>query len=277
MASNKLPKYQRKISMCDQSNIPEIYRQKLQYYSSQLSKPRAIPSLIPHSILQSKIIGSGYGLLESNAKLEPVSLERRLPYDTDVVIQILFCGVCRSDWHSILNEWTRSLPLIPGHEITGRIIQLGKSVNRFKLGDQVGVGPYINSCACCTRCIERNEQYCENGASFTYNSQDRTPNSIKPDAELTYGGFSNIITLNEKFVFKIPSNLPLDLSSPLLCAGITTYSPLVKLGAKPGVKVGIAGIGGLAKTPVGSDGSPTFQLVRVKPTRAELTRAGEKV
>jgi uncharacterized zinc-type alcohol dehydrogenase-like protein len=255
MNSYKFQKYQEKISSYhDQNNIPEIYHQKLAYYATggsvsvpKLSKPKAIEicDLSIYELNKNKISGCGYGLLKLNSKLEPVSVERRLPYDSDVVIQILYCGVCHSDWHYIKNEWSSKLPLIPGHEITGIIIQLGKSVKKFKLSDPVGVGPYVNSCGKCDRCSEKNQQHCENGVSSTYDSQDRTPGSIKPNAEKTYGGFSNIITVNEKFVFKIPLNLPLDACSPLLCAGITTFSPLINFGVKSGMKVGVAGIGGL--------------------------------
>lgn len=231
-----------------------IYQEKLDYYQSRQIKSTVLVK--PHKssahnytepiITLDKISASGYGLLKRNADLVPVVFDRRQPYPSDIVVKILYCGVCRSDWHYIVGEWEAKLPLIPGHEITGQVIGIGSAVTKFKVGDPVAVGTIVNSCRQCKLCSGSHEQYCDYGASSTYNSTDRKPSDKKSaTGEPTYGGFSTVITVNENYVFKLPPNLPLDKAAPLLCAGITTYSPLVQLAVGPGTRIGVAGIGGL--------------------------------
>ena len=290
MNSYKIQKYQHKISTYNDQSVPEIYYNKLSYYTnlmnggksgmekSKLAQPKSDKNCDSKTFIldNNQISSCGYGLLTdtgTKSKLEQVIFDRRLPYDTDVVIQILYCGVCHSDWHSIIGEWSRKLPLVPGHEITGKIVKIGKAVNKFKIGDSVGVGPYVNSCQQCARCLEQNQQYCINGTSSTYDSRDRTPGSLEPDGERTYGGFSNIITANQDFVFKIPSNLPLDQAAPLLCAGVTVYSPLIKSGVGPGKKVGVAGIGGLGSMAVKIAKGLGAEVLAITRTEWKLTDA----
>lgn len=181
-----------------------------------------------------------YATLSSDAPLKPFSIERRDPRPDDVVIEISHCGVCHSDIHTARSEWgPASYPCVPGHEIVGHVIQAGKKVKKFKIGDTVGVGCFVDSCGKCANCKANEEQFCTKRTSFTYNSveQDgKTP---------TYGGYSSHITVKDKYVLKIKKSLPLDAVAPLLCAGITTYSPLKRYGVKKGTKVGIVGLGGL--------------------------------
>ena len=285
MNSYKIQKYQHKISTYNGQTVPEIYYNKLSYYTNliyggktKLAQPKSDKNCDSKTFIldNNHISACGYGLLTdagTKSKLEPVVFDRRLPYDTDVVIQILYCGVCHSDWHSIIGEWSRKIPLIPGHEIAGQVIKIGTAVNKFKIGDSVGVGPYVNSCQQCARCLEQNQQYCINGTSSTYDSRDRIPGSLKPDGERTYGGFSNIITVNQDFVFKIPSNLPLDQAAPLLCAGVTVYSPLIRSGVGPGKKVAIAGIGGLGSVAVKIAKALGAEVLAITRTDWKLTDA----
>lgn len=172
--------------------------------------------------------------------LKPFEFERRQPGPNDVLIDIKYCGVCHSDVHQVKDEWGNAkFPMIPGHEITGIVSQVGDKVTRFKVGDRVGVGCMVDSCKQCDSCNNGEEQYCEVRPVLTYNDielDDETP---------TYGGYSQRITVRERFVVSIPDNLPLDKAAPLLCAGITTYSPLMHWHAVTGKKVGVVGLGGL--------------------------------
>ncbi len=180
-----------------------------------------------------------YAVHAPDAPLVPWSVDRREPGPKDVRIEILFCGVCHSDLHFARNEWGFSqYPLVPGHEIVGVVESVGSEVTRYKVGDRVGVGCMVNSCRTCASCQDGEEQYCEGGSVFTYNGTDR-------DGTTTYGGYSTHIVTDEDFVLRIPENLPLDASAPLLCAGITTYSPLHHFGVRAGMRVGIVGLGGL--------------------------------
>jgi uncharacterized zinc-type alcohol dehydrogenase-like protein len=182
---------------------------------------------------------AAYAVHSETTPLEPWSLERREPGPKDVLIDIHFCGVCHSDIHFARNEWGFSrYPMVPGHEIVGKVVMVGGEVTKWKAGDTVGVGCMVESCRTCDACAAGDEQYCENGATFTYNGEDK-------DGSTTYGGYSTQIVVNEDFVVRIPENLPLDAAAPLLCAGITTYSPLRHFGVKAGMKVGIVGLGGL--------------------------------
>ncbi len=186
------------------------------------------------------IPAKGYAATDSTASLAPYIFNRRDPRPHDVVIDILFCGICHSDIHQVRDEWGGStFPLVPGHEITGVVTRTGSEVSKFKVGDKVGVGCFVDSCRTCASCGQGLEQYCEKGMTGTYNSVDRET------GEPTYGGYSNHIVVDEKYVLTIPKNLPLDQAAPLLCAGITLYSPLMHWKAGPGKRVAIVGLGGL--------------------------------
>ncbi len=172
--------------------------------------------------------------------LGPFRIERREPRPSDVEIDILFCGVCHSDLHFARNEWGMTqYPVVPGHEILGRVMRVGQDVKKFKAGDLAAVGCLVDSCRTCTSCQRGLEQFCLNGPVFTYNGPD------KHSGGLTYGGYSERIVTDEAFVLKVPASLDPAGAAPLLCAGITTYSPLRHWGAGKGKKVGIVGLGGL--------------------------------
>lgn len=181
-----------------------------------------------------------YAAQAADQPLGPWSMDRREPADDDVEIQILYCGVCHSDIHTARNEWGRTTyPVVPGHEIVGRVTRTGKKVSRFSEGDIVGVGCFVDSCGECRNCAEGNEQYCEKGVSQTYNS------FLQDKKTITYGGYSSHIVVREDFVLRIPDNLPVEKVAPLLCAGITTYSPLKHWKVGKGDKLAVAGLGGL--------------------------------
>lgn len=167
------------------------------------------------------------------------TINRRDLRPDDVSIDIKFCGVCHSDIHQVRDEWGGSIfPMVPGHEIVGVVKAVGPQVKKFKVGDKVGVGCLVNSCQDCPECAKGLEQYCDKGSVPTYNGTEK-------DGSPTYGGYSTSIVVREKFVLKIPDNMPLDAAAPLLCAGITTYSPLSHWKAGPGKKVAVIGLGGL--------------------------------
>jgi uncharacterized zinc-type alcohol dehydrogenase-like protein len=182
----------------------------------------------------------GWAAPNATSPLAPFQFERREPGPRDVLIDIEFCGVCHSDIHQARDEWQGSIfPLVPGHEIIGRVRALGADVTKFTVGDLVGVGCMVDSCRTCEACIAGLEQYCRNVAVFTYNSKEpRT-------GDVTYGGYSTNIVVTEDFVLKVPENLDPAAAAPLLCAGVTTYSPLRHWQAGPGRKVGVVGMGGL--------------------------------
>jgi alcohol dehydrogenase (NADP+) len=181
-----------------------------------------------------------YAASDERSKLAPFEFQRRDLRDNDVQMDILFCGVCHSDLHTARNEWKNTVyPAVPGHEIVGRVTAVGPQVTQYKVGDLVGVGCLVDSCRTCPSCEEGLEQYCENGFVGTYNGQDRQT------GENTYGGYSTNIVVDEAFVLRVPANLDPAGVAPLLCAGITTYSPLRTWGAGPGKKVGVVGLGGL--------------------------------
>lgn len=182
----------------------------------------------------------GYAALAADAPLAPHRFERREPQPQDVQIEIMYCGVCHSDLHTARNEWGNTVyPVIPGHEIVGRVTAIGDQVSKFKVGDLVGVGCMVDSCQHCDACHEGLEQYCENGFVGTYNGEEGHTGGM------TYGGYSNNIVVKESFVLRIPENLDPAAASPLLCAGITTYSPLRHWKVGKGMKVGVVGLGGL--------------------------------
>ncbi len=183
---------------------------------------------------------SAYAAQSATSPLTSWSIERREPSAEDVSLEILYCGVCHSDIHSVRNEWGGAVyPMVPGHEIVGKITQVGENVSKWKVGDSVGIGCFVDSCRTCAACESGEEQYCENGATFTYNSEDKISGGT------TYGGYSTQITVDQNYLVRVPESLPLDAAAPLLCAGITTYSPLRHFGVKAGMKVGVVGLGGL--------------------------------
>lgn len=181
-----------------------------------------------------------YGTKAATAPLLPISIPRRNLTPHDVEIEILYCGVCHSDLHTARNEWHGThYPCVPGHEIVGRITRIGNHVQRFKIGDHAAVGCLVDSCRECQYCAEGLEQYCEVGNTGTYNSPDRHLHTH------TYGGYSESIVVDQQFVLHVPGHLDLAATAPLLCAGITTYSPLRYWKVGAGHRVGIVGIGGL--------------------------------
>lgn len=181
-----------------------------------------------------------YAAQSATSPLAPFDLQRRAPRDNDVAIDILYCGVCHSDLHQARNDWQNSLyPMVPGHEIIGRVAAIGKDVKKFKEGDMVGVGCMVDSCQHCPDCKEGLEQFCREGMTQTYNGYARDGETV------TQGGYSGHIVVREEFVLRVPEKLSPAAAAPLLCAGITTYSPLRHWKVGKGQKVGIIGLGGL--------------------------------
>jgi uncharacterized zinc-type alcohol dehydrogenase-like protein len=172
--------------------------------------------------------------------LEPFSVQRRDPGPHDVQIDVAFCGVCHSDLHQARNEWNgTTFPCVPGHEIVGRVVGVGSAVGKFREGDMAAIGCMVDSCRRCPSCLQGEEQFCEMGPVFTYNSPDAISGGM------TYGGYSQSIVADEAFVLQVPAHLDAAASAPLLCAGITTYSPLRRWNVGKGKKVGVVGLGGL--------------------------------
>ncbi len=181
----------------------------------------------------------GYAAHDAKSALVPFSFDRRDPGPNDVVIEIAYCGICHSDIHQARNEWKNSLyPMVPGHEIVGKVSKVGTSVKKFKEGDLAGVGVMVDSCRVCANCVAGDECYCEKGMVGTYNGKDYEGN-------LTFGGYSNNIVVDERYVLSVSPKLNLAAVAPLLCAGITTYSPLRHWKVGKDSKVGIIGLGGL--------------------------------
>lgn len=181
-----------------------------------------------------------YAAETGEADLVPFKLKRRDVRPTDIKIEIMYCGVCHSDLHQVRNDWKSSkYPVVPGHEIIGKVTAIGGEVQKYKVGDLVGVGCLVDSCHECSACDDDMEQFCENGATWTYNSPDKHLGGH------TFGGYSESVVVDEQFVLRIPENLSPEAAAPLLCAGITSWSPLAHWNIKKGDKVGIIGLGGL--------------------------------
>jgi uncharacterized zinc-type alcohol dehydrogenase-like protein len=181
-----------------------------------------------------------FGTQSATAPLEKLNIQRREILPNDVQIEILYCGICHSDLHAVHNDWGGTFyPIVPGHEIVGRITNVGESVTKFKVGDLAGVGCIVDSCRECDHCHEGEEQYCESGWTVVFNAIDKKHGGV------TYGGFSENIVVNENYVVHIPETLNLPSIAPILCAGITVYSPLKHWKAGAGKNIGIIGIGGL--------------------------------
>jgi len=182
----------------------------------------------------------GYAAQSADAPLAPFTFERRAPRPNDVVMEVLYCGICHSDLHQARNDWGWSTyPMVPGHEIVGRVIEIGGEVTRYKVGDAVAVGCMVDSCQQCDQCRKGLEQLCRKGNTQTYNDRDRIT------CEPTYGGYSKRLVVREEFVLRVPDGLDLSKVAPLVCAGITTYSPLRTWNVGPGSRVGVVGLGGL--------------------------------
>ncbi len=186
------------------------------------------------------ITAKGYAVQDAKSNLAPWNFERREVGPHDVQFDIQFCGVCHSDLHQIKDDWGGSIfPMVPGHEIVGKVLKVGSHVKKFKVGDLAGTGCLVDSCRTCENCEEGLEQFCLNGSTATYNSLEQDKKTP------TYGGYSNTIVVHEDFVLHISDKLSLPAVAPLLCAGITTYSPLKFLGVKKGHKLAVLGLGGL--------------------------------
>lgn len=213
-----------------------------------------------------------YASASPTAALAGTTIPRRDGTDTDVHMEILFCGVCHSDLHQARDEWHDVIPTVypcvPGHEIIGRVTRIGRSVTRFQIGDVVGVGCLVGADHSCPNCQAGFEQFCP-GATFTYNSPD--PHGTAP---VTYGGYSESIVVAESMVLRIPTNLDLAGAAPLLCAGVTTYSPLKRNGVGPGKKVGVVGLGGLGHMGVKLAHAMGAQVavITTSPSKAEDAR-----
>jgi uncharacterized zinc-type alcohol dehydrogenase-like protein len=205
-----------------------------------------------------------YAALTAKAQLAPLTIDRRDPGPDDVSIDVLFSGICHSDIHQARDEWGGAIfPMVPGHEILGRVSRVGANVKKVKVGDVAGVGCMVDSCRKCDPCRRDLEQFCEPGAAFTYNSTEmdrKTP---------TYGGYSSHVVVTERFVCKVPAGLDLSAAAPLLCAGITTYSPLKQHGCKKGDRVGVVGLGGLGHMAVKLAASMGAEVTMLSTSRAK--------
>lgn len=215
-----------------------------------------------------------YAAQSAEKPLAPYALDRREPGADDVEIEILYCGVCHSDIHTARNEWGgTSYPVVPGHEIVGKVSRIGGNVSKFKVGDTVGVGCFVDSCGHCENCKDDQEQYCENGNTQTYNSLEQDKKTI------SYGGYSSHIVVTQGFVLSVSDKLPLEKVAPLLCAGITTYSPLRHWGVKAGDKLAVVGLGGLGHMAVklaASMGAEVTMLSRSAAKEKDAAELGAK-
>ena len=221
-----------------------------------------------------KTTARAFGATSPSTPLEPLQIERRAVGPKDVRIDIKFCGICHSDIHFTRGEWGKvPYPAVPGHEIAGVVAEVGSDVTEFAPGDRVGVGCMVNSCRECENCRKGDEQYCLPGNTQTYGSVDR-------DGTITYGGYSSDVVVDEDFVLRIPDGLELDVAAPLLCAGITTYSPLRHWGAGPGKRIAVVGLGGLGHMAVklakamGADVTVLSQSLRKKDDGLKLGADG---
>jgi uncharacterized zinc-type alcohol dehydrogenase-like protein len=214
----------------------------------------------------------GYAALSADAPLAPFVFERRALRPNDVAMEVLYCGVCHTDIHMARNDWGWSVyPVVPGHEIIGRVTEVGSGVTRFKAGDAVAVGCMVDSCQHCDQCRKGEEQLCREGNTLTYNSPDRITKAI------TYGGYSKHVVVRQEFVLVVPDGLDLARAAPLLCAGITTYSPLRTWDIGPGSRVGVVGLGGLGHMAVklaSAMGAHVTVLSRAKDKEADALALG---
>jgi len=214
----------------------------------------------------------GYAAQSASTPLAPFAFERRALRPNDVAMDILYCGVCHSDLHQARNDWGwAQYPMVPGHEIIGRVTEVGSAVTRYKAGDAVAVGCLVDSCQTCDQCRQGEEQFCRKGNTGTYNGKDRIT------GELTFGGYSRHLVTREEFVLRVPQGLDLARAAPLLCAGITTWSPLRNWKVGPGSRVGVLGLGGLGhmavKLAVGL-GAEVTVLSRTRDKQADALALG---
>src|SRR6185437_15625930 len=205
-----------------------------------------------------------YAAASAGAPLAPLTIDRREPGPHDIVIDILYCGICHSDIHQARDEWGgATFPMVPGHEIVGRVSRVGAQVTRFQVGDIAGVGCMVDSCRLCEPCSAGLEQFCEKGCAFTYNGTEmdrKTP---------TYGGYSTRVVVADRFALKVPAGLDPAGAAPLLCAGITTYSPLRQYGCKKGDRVAVVGLGGLGHMAVKLAASMGAEVTVLSTSRAK--------
>jgi uncharacterized zinc-type alcohol dehydrogenase-like protein len=217
-------------------------------------------------------VTNAYAAKDAVSPVGPFTISRRDVGPHDVQIEILYCGVCHSDLHQIRNEWGNSIfPMVPGHEIVGRVTKVGDHVKNFKVGELTGIGCFVDSCRTCPSCVAGEEQYCDNGMTGTYNSYERDGKTP------TYGGYSTQIVADEKYVLHVSDKLPLQGVAPLLCAGITTYSPLKHVGVGKGHKVAVLGLGGLGHMAVKfavSFGAEVTMLSHSKSKEADAKKLG---
>ncbi|MBV9842717.1 MAG: NAD(P)-dependent alcohol dehydrogenase [Sphingomonadaceae bacterium] len=218
----------------------------------------------------------GYAVKDSSSQPAPFSFERRAPRANDVAFDIKYCGICHSDLHQARNDWHNSLyPMVPGHEIVGIVSAVGEDVTKFKVGDRVAVGCLVDSCLSCDQCEKGEEQLCRKHPTPTYNGKERDSGA------LTFGGYSDHIVVREEFVLKVPDSLDLARAAPLLCAGITTYSPLRKWNVQPGTRVGVVGLGGLGhmavKLAAGMDAQVTVITTSPSKEKDALALGAHKV
>lgn len=225
---------------------------------------------------KARISATGFAVDSESSKFKLFNFTRHPLGEKDILIEILYAGICHSDIHSARSEWGEGIyPMVPGHEIAGKVIAVGEKVKKFKVGDYAGVGCMVNSCKECEACKSSQEQFCENGKTvFTYNCLDYFHNN-----EPTYGGYSNNIVVDEDFAVTVPQNAPLEKVAPLLCAGITTYSPLKFSKVGKGSKVGVAGFGGLGVMAVKyalKMGAEVFVFARNENKKDEALKMGVK-
>lgn len=222
-----------------------------------------------------RIPAKGFAVFEDKGHFRPYQFSRHAIGDNDIQIEILYAGICHSDLHHVFGDWGKeTYPMVPGHEIAGRIVAVGKDVTKFKVGDYAGIGCMIGSCRHCAACENGLEQYCEEGAVMTYHSTDRFNGD-----EQTQGGYSNTYVVAEDFAIRIPDKADISKVVPLLCAGITSYSPIMQAGVKKGDKVGIAGFGGLGHMGVQyavSLGAEVTVFDITEQKRADALRMGAK-
>ncbi|NWL81160.1 hydroxyacid dehydrogenase [Pseudomonas taiwanensis] len=212
----------------------------------------------------------GYGAQEAHAQLKPLNIERRALRDDDVAIDIAYCGVCHSDMHYVHNDWnTTRFPCVPGHEIVGQVTAVGPAVTRYKIGDRVAVGCLVDSCQHCAACESDEEPHCTHGMTTTYNGLDRI------SGEVTLGGYSQNIVVREQFVLRMPEALDPRFAGPLLCAGITVWTPLREFGAAAGTRLAVVGLGGLGHMAVklGVALGAEVTVITTSPGKADDARA----
>lgn len=261
----------------DQSRRKFIQQTSLAGAGIMLATPLQLFSQSDPTPTMSKNIKSkGYAAKDTSGKLSPWEFERRPVGDNDILIDIKFASICHSDIHQMKGDWgPQKYPQVPGHEIAGIVAAVGKNVTKFKVGDRAGVGCMVDSCLKCDSCSHGEEQYCDNGATiFTYGYPDKSSPS-----GISQGGYSNNIVVRDHFAVHIPAHIKLEEAAPLLCAGITTYSPLMRADFKKGDKVGVAGIGGLGHLAVKlavSKGAEVYAFTTSADKAADIKKWGAK-